>query len=287
MDPLLDAARRFAAYEEDGASAPGSPHLSRTREEHAKIIGRTGSLTAIDAGSALIARRSNAAFGVVKTVSLLATHPGFTFEDRRWIVSVASERNYMVRMVCVETGEEREAILAASHAGVLRDPDSGIDLARALLERDLQSRARGLVLADGSLAARIPEERAVCERIPESVLGIVKRPSLVRPRAPEMIAQRFAEPVFAHRIDDAWYCRLHPASALIVRIEGVLDEDRFDALLLACSDAAIPGYPYALVLADRFARISTREARSLALESAARFGLAVGSLHDVLDSLER
>lgn len=286
MDPLFEALRSFAR---DGAPrASGTPLFSRSRDEHALIIRRSVSLTAIDAGLALIARRSNGAIGVVRVVAVSYDHPGLSVSSRQWVVVVqAQEDSYEVRMTCLESGEVREASLAAVHAGVRRDPESGLDLARAMLERELQSSTQGLVFADGSLAPQLPEEREACSVLGPNVLGLVKRSSVAKTHAPEALVSHFAEPVFAHELAGAFYCRLHPLSEHIIRVEGSLDEDRFESLLVASSDAAFPGYPYALVLADRFARVSVREAKSLALESAARFGVDVGSVHGILDSLER
>jgi hypothetical protein len=287
MDRLLDAMRRFSESRTD--QDPQVPHLSRSLEQHARLISERVSLTAIDGGSALIARRSNAAIGIVKIASVRYDHPGMQVHVVRWVVRVfAGEDSFEVSMLCLDSDEERSVAFGALDGdGVMRDPEQGIDLARALLERERQKEAVGLVLADGSLQPRFVEERAACAALEKSVLGIVKKASHARVSAPESMVARFSEPVFAHRIDGSWYCRLHPSSSRIIRVEGAVFDETFDALLVASSDAAIPGYPYALVLADRFARISNRESRSIALESAARYGLDIGSLHDVLDSLER
>jgi (2Fe-2S) ferredoxin len=288
MERFSDAARRFAAADRVLPDPP-KPLFVRTAQDHARIIAGSCTITAIDAGLALIARRSNAALGIIKTAAVRYDHPGLAADTSRWIVTVmSSDDAFDVLMVCLESGEERSVRFASTDGdGIAREPERGLDLARALLERDLQAKASGLVLADGSISARFPEERRACAALPETVLGVVKRASIARSNAPEAIAARCSEPLFALYLDGAWYSRLHPLSARIIRVEGALTAERFDALLIASSDAAIPGYPYALILADRFARISNREARSLSLESAARFGLDIGSLHDVLDSLER
>ena len=286
MDRLLEAVRRFS----DAARAAQRVVADRScsLDEHARIITRAASVTGVDGGSAFIARRSNAAIGVVKIASVRYGHPGMDVDVERWVVDVSSDEGYRITMTSLDSADQRSVRFDSQDAdGFEREPESGLDLARALLERDAQARASGLVFADGSLAPRYPEERAACASLPESVLGIVKRPSHARSSAPESIVSSVCEPVFAHRIDGSWYCRLHPSSARIIRVEGALTDERFETLLIASSDAAIPGYPYVLVLADRFARISNREAKALALESAARFGLDIGSLHDVLDSLER
>ncbi|MFT4308128.1 MAG: hypothetical protein ACMXYM_02050 [Candidatus Woesearchaeota archaeon] len=286
MDHLLEAVRRFS--DAGRAAQRVVPDRSYSLEDHARIIMRRASVTAVDGGSALIARRSNAAIGVVKIASVRYDHPGMDVQVERWVVEVSSDEGYHITMTSLDSGAQRSETFDSQDAdGFEREPESGVDLARMLLERDAQSRASGLVFADGSLAPRYPEERVACASLPESVLGIVKRPSHARSSAPESIVSSVGEPVFAHRIDGSWYCRLHPSSARIIRVEGELTDERFETLLVASSDAAVPGYPYVLVLADRFARISNREAKSLALESAARFGLDIGSLHDVLDSLER
>ena len=286
MDRFSQAAGAFSEAEEHETIE--GPIFSRSPEQHARILRSSASLTAVDAGLALIARRSNGALGVIKTVALRYDHPGMSLDAKRWVVSVRAEEDYEVSMVELDSGEERSATLKRTDAsGIPRDPERGLDLARALLERDLQASSSGLVLADGSLSAQLPEERAACAKLGSNVLGIVKRSSLARKgSSPEALCERSFEGVFAHELEGAHYCRLHPLGR-VLRVEGELDDERFDALLLASSDAAVPGYPYALVLADRFARISNREARALALEAHVRHGLAIGSLHDVLDSLER
>lgn len=289
MDRFSDVARGFAELDEPDRPLASSPDIARSAAEHRSALRRAASLSAVDGGSALVARRSNAALGVVKAVVVRCDHPGFSVETRRFVVTVVSAGDYAVRSVDLDSGAERSFSMARlDGSGIPRDPDLGLEIARALVERELQASTEGLVLADGSLAARTPEERDACARLPERVLGIVKRSSVARSGAsPEALVSAFSEPLFAHRLEGAWYCRLHPLAGRIVRVEGALTPERFDALLLDASDAAVPGYPYALVLADRFARVSTREARSLALEAAARFGLAARSLHDVLDALER
>ena len=289
MDRFADAARAFAGFDEDREPIPGSPRIARSAAEHRAALRRAAWVTAVDGGSAIVSRRSNAALGVVKAVALRYDHPGLKVETRRYVVTVTSVDGYAVRMVDLDAGIERS--FAVSHvdaSGIPRAPELGIDIARALVERELQASAEGLVLADGSLAAQTPEEREACAALPENVLGVVKRSSVARRGASaESVVARFPDPVFAHPLEGAWYCRLHPLAERIVRVEGALTPERFDALLLASSDVAVPGYPYALVLADRFARVSNREARALTLEAAARFGLELRELHDVLDSLER
>ena len=184
MDRLFEAVRRFSRAADDGTT-PSVATVSRSLDEHARIIGEPATLTAIDGGSALIARRSNAAIGIVKIASVRYDHPGMQARIERWVVSVAAEDGFVVSMFCLDSDEERSVTLAALDGdGVLREPERGIDLARALLEREHQRSASGLVLADGSLEPRFVEERAACESLTEEVLGIVKRPSHARASAP-------------------------------------------------------------------------------------------------------
>jgi len=235
MDRLLDAMRRFSESRTD--QDPQVPHLSRSLEQHARLISERVSLTAIDGGSALIARRSNAAIGIVKIASVRYDHPGMQVHVVRWVVRVfAGEDSFEVSMLCLDSDEERSVAFGALDGdGVMRDPEQGIDLARALLERERQKEAVGLVLADGSLQPRFVEERAACAALEKSVLGIVKKASHARVSAPESMVARFSEPVFAHRIDGSWYCRLHPSSSRIIRVEGAA------ILMRSCSPIASLG----------------------------------------------
>ncbi len=58
-----------------------------------------------------------------------------------------------------------------------------------------------------------------------------------------------------------YFVKLHPESQHIFRFEG--DPILLPALVSQCGDALFVGYPYGLILADKFARVSNEEKRSL------------------------
>ncbi len=85
------------------------------------------------------------------------------------------------------------------------------------------------------------------------------------------------------------FVKLHNKSKFIFRIDSfVLDENIFDFLLLNSYDPAFFGYPYILILNDKFARVSNSEAQryKILLSSYSKKNYLLKSAHQILDTLE-
>jgi hypothetical protein len=157
-------------------------------------------------------------------------------------------------------------------AGTLPVPDEGmgehlIDLLRAEGERRLgiavetatppiESHVAQLIVHDGS--TRIP----IGLPLAKNAIGIMKTNSILtsahRP-LPVALLERAPAGIWAAELEDTWCVRLHPRASHIFLVDGACDAAAIALLASWSDDAAFPGYPYPLVLADQLARVTNNE----------------------------
>ncbi|MFH1849707.1 MAG: hypothetical protein ABH879_05975 [archaeon] len=81
------------------------------------------------------------------------------------------------------------------------------------------------------------------------------------------------------------FARLHRNSSHVFRIDARRPDRRiFSTLAENSRDALFPGYPYGLIEADRFARVSNKERENLKAALIARSGLSWPSIRSMLSS---
>jgi len=90
------------------------------------------------------------------------------------------------------------------------------------------------------------------------------------------------------------FARLHEQSRYVFRIETIRPNDMtsiMDVLSYYSSDPAFPGYPYGLIEADRFARVSKQETEQMKIrfmmQSDKRLQSELNALnaHSILDNM--
>jgi len=85
--------------------------------------------------------------------------------------------------------------------------------------------------------------------------------------------------------------RLHKRSEHVLRFEIFKDQDLIDygkiVSLISnnAKDITLPGYPYGLIKADRFARVSEHEREFLHTQLSAKFHIEDKTVHQVLDNM--
>lgn len=182
-------------------------------------------------------------------------------------------------------GEERTASLKMSN------------LARRLAELSLAKKMAektDFVLLDGTLESRFKCEEKTIASLPENVSALAKTSSLftVSGNSPNLLLNRL-EPKSCWQYplsEKMHFVKLHEKAGHVFRFEGspeilpYLAENSQDALFL--------GYPYGLIFADKMARVSNEEKKSLKINFLLRKEnqeildyLNSVNAHEILDSL--
>ncbi|AJF61492.1 TPA: DNA double-strand break repair nuclease NurA [Candidatus Woesearchaeota archaeon] len=151
------------------------------------------------------------------------------------------------------------------------------------------------VVVDGSLEAAYPHEE---ELLKKEFYGLSKTTGLLTDNggsAAAALSGLTGKKTWYYDAGDVCFVKLHPKSKYIFRLDAGNSVDELLPILQENSkDPVFPGYPYGLVEADKFARVSNREKEMLKmqLEAAAKkdFEKLVPYIksmdaHDVLDSV--
>jgi hypothetical protein len=198
-----------------------------------------------------------------------------------------------------------ESFMFDSFDPMLRDGSSRLDISRTpgMIRRFAElstalllagSAGKGdIIVIDGDLRSRIPDEKklikalhTVADKNKVIVCALSKTSTMLTSRAASAVSalKSIAPPgswfyypaaAPASNSADVYFTRLHNASDYVFKFEmfGSDDDPSVFALLSANSkDPVFLGYPYGLVEADRFARISNSEANYLRTAFMAKAG---------------
>jgi hypothetical protein len=281
--------------------------------------------TWIDGGSAPLVSTPTRAVALIKTAAITTIG-----RERRdigagtMLVSItASGDEFLIRTQHIN-GEElllpetirRDELAATPEERALLTPLLLIDTLRTLAEHTLAARHTGIVILDGSLRHVDPYLRAQCQ--PRRGMNALAKTSALltshgRPLTAAVLA-RGPRSMWSALLDHTanttapkdnatksmWCVKLSANASRAFLLETSADASvggsaraLLDLLAFWSRDSAFPGYPYPLVLADQFARVTNHEQEMwramLASDAKAaarlRSELPASDAHDVLEHI--
>lgn len=223
----------------------------------------------VDGGSAILFRTPARAIGVIKLCCVttrgmqrehirLATHlVSITASDGRFVVRSQPMQGSSTDVEAIISRDwTREELSLPDDAA----PETLLDPLRMLAEHAFCP--DGVTILDGSVRtlARIttPRQHLATLAKTTSLLTSCGRPACVA------LSQRAPAGTWQAEIMDGCRClRLHAAATHTFLLEGDASESTLSLLHAWSADAAFPGYPYPLVLADQLARVTHQEQEML------------------------
>ena len=167
--------------------------------------------------------------------------------------------------------DERDLVISSNDTtirkGIERASISQVaGMARRFAELSLAKQVHAdFILLDGTLTPTFKGEEKIISFLPENICALAKSSSLftISGNSPAVLLNRLGpEGCWKYAVErKTSFVKLHPHSRHVFRFEGNpeilphLSENSRDPLFL--------GYPYGLVFADKFARISNQEKNSL------------------------
>ncbi len=168
-------------------------------------------------------------------------------------------------------------------------------LARRFAELALANKiTNSFAVLDGTLEAVYPGEEQLLSRLGNNVSALAKSSSLLTMKGnnPAILLYKYGplEPWYYPINEKTCFVKLHPQAKHVFRFEGTTDV--LPHLLPHAADALFLGYPYGLICADKLARVSSQEQKSLFLRLLLRAEnkeikeyLTTLNAHSILDAL--
>ena len=169
-------------------------------------------------------------------------------------------------------------------------------IARRLAELKLASTSKAdYVLLDGLLEPRFPQEEKYVAACGPHIAGLAKSCSLFTTcgNSPVVLLQKMCplQQGWSYEIQPGeYFVKLHQKAKHIFRFQG--DTAMLSALLKSSSDPLFLGYPYGLIIADKMARVSNEEKKSLQMKLLSREEnremagyLRAMNAHEILDGM--
>ncbi len=170
-----------------------------------------------------------------------------------------------------------------------------VSMARRFAELTLAGKVNAdFIVLDGTMDVTYPGEEQFLSALGKNVCALAKSSSLLtmNGNSPAVLLQRSGpvEP-WVYAVNELTaFVKLHSFARHIFRFEG--NREVLPSLLLHSTDALFLGYPYGLVFADRMARVSNQEQKSLFLRlilneknKEIKEYLTTLDAHSILDSL--
>ncbi len=152
-----------------------------------------------------------------------------------------------------------------------------------------------IIMIDGILEPSFRNEEKYLSKLPENVCALAKSSSLFTAsgNSPAILLNRLnpEKSCWSYAIDHAnFFVKLHPKAKHVFRYTG--KKEFLHLLATNSNDALFLGYPYGLIAADKFARVSNEEKMSLKMKiilnaenkDIAEY-LSTTNAHDILDNL--
>lgn len=195
---------------------------------------------------------------------------------------------------------EQDLILSSTDptikTGLERAPLSQIsNIARRFAELNLAATVSAdIIVLDGTLEPTFRNEEKYLSRLSEKVCALAKSSSLLTAsgNSPLVLLNKLALPgCWSYFVENnTYFVKLHEKTKHIFRFTG--NQDFLPYLSENCQDALFLGYPYGLIAADKFARVSNEEKKSLKMnfllkaenKEIAEY-LSTTNAHDILDNL--
>lgn len=270
--------------------------LSRDSIKRIELSGDSGSVGFVDGGNAELIAAPNFSLHFIRLY-------GVVLEGSKRVSSTEKEVYCLVRL----SDGKYEAVFFPERKGFVFNVSEFEDLSqvgshvRRLLELEFAASVVSDVLVlDGSLYTKGPVEKELMQSLKSrNLVGFSKTTRDVTAKGNSVVG-------FLNRIADfnGWYCEAGSyddvvvyfanfASNYIFKIETNCGP-RFSELFMNSRDYVFPGYPYGLVLVDKFARVSNKEKEYLITmlktksgQNWKRIEQSVVSLnaHDILDNI--
>jgi len=151
--------------------------------------------------------------------------------------------------------------------GIERAPITKVtNMARRFAELALAQKTKAdIIIFDGTLQAMYKREEKYLLQLNENIGAIAKSSSLFTTSGnnPTILLNKMGPTgCWLYRINNnSSFVKLHPLTKHIFRYEG--NTNNLSNLINNCSDALFLGYPYGLILADKMARVSNQEKKSV------------------------
>ncbi len=151
-----------------------------------------------------------------------------------------------------------------------------------------------VIVLDGTLEPSFRNEEKYLFKLPMNICALAKSSSLftVSGNSPVVLLQKLSPAGgWSYFIEEqSYFVRLHEKSRHVFRYTG--NKDFLSYLVENSTDALFLGYPYGLIAADKFARVSNEEKRSLKMNFLLKADnreiaeyLSATDAHDILDNL--
>src|SRR3989344_2371920 len=181
-------------------------------------------------------------------------------------------------------------------AGLERAPIQKIaSMARRFAELALASKINAdFIILDGTLEKTFKNEEKYLPNLPHQTSAIAKTSSLFTTsgNSPAVLLNKISPPGnWVYPVTEKTsFIKLHPAAKHVFRFEG--NKEVLPYLPELSKDALFLGYPYGLILADKLARISHQEQKSLSLQLLLKSDsqmisqyLQNANAHEILDTI--
>jgi len=194
--------------------------------------------------------------------------------------------------------DEEDVLISSNHLtiknGLERAAISKVSqMARRFAELALAQKIQAdFIILDGTLTPTFHHEEKFLRSLPANVSAIAKSSQLFTTsgNSPVVLLNQLGpEGCWSYQLNEKTsFVKLHPQAQHVFRFEG--DLAVLPHLLLNSQDALFLGYPYGLIFADKFARISNQEKNSLKTQfllhnPELKPYLTTTNAHDLLDSL--
>ncbi|MBT4651620.1 DNA double-strand break repair nuclease NurA [Candidatus Woesearchaeota archaeon] len=221
----------------------------------------------------------------------------YLFTRAKWI---EGELFYQSKIYGDRAIDEKDLLISSNDItikkGVERASVSKVaNIARRFAELSLGSSIEAnFIVLDGTLEKSYRNEEKYLGKLSAGVCALAKSCSLftVSGNNPMILLNKLCPPgCWSYFVDNKTsFVKLHPLAKHVFRFEGNLEVLPY--LVENSRDAVFLGYPYGLMLADRFARVSNAEKSSLKASFLLRAEnkeigkyLSSSNAHDILDNL--
>lgn len=267
------------------------------------------SIAFIDGGQAEIISAGNFCLSFIRVGALVYQNNKKTKEYKHefYILTTAkyvdSEVRYDSKIFSVSDEaliDEKDLQISSNDATIKMSLERGsinavTSLARRFAELSLCAKVDAdMVVLDGTLEPTFRNEELYLSKLPGNVCALAKSSSLFTAsgNSPVVLLNKlYSAGPWSYRIHDQnFFVKLHPRAKHVFRYTG--KKEFLTTLLHNSTDALFLGYPYGLIAADKLARVSNEEKKSIKMNILLRTEnkdlaeyLSTTNAHDILDNL--
>jgi len=236
----------------------------------------------VDGGQAVLFETAEMVIGLIRiaVISQNGAETNLVQREQYYIIihTIMTENGLLYEAVI-----EGKSFIINPHDAALKDGivranlSKALDVIRKMKEFEAASKLPEeiLVVLDGELDAKAELEKKAIEKLKENVIGLVKSQSLLTNTGASLYmsltdmapdSSWWYWPIIKNSKVDWIVSRLSAEAYQPYRIDFLPDAKKEEilAVMRACSqDLSLPGYPYGLLVADQYARITVAEASLL------------------------